>query len=89
MDAYLKYIYIYIYIYVLLISGSPQLEILGPSLISCEDNVAIITIHHLRYCEKNCVCSISYLICDFYVYLKCIPYSYMISLKYGDEEENS
>ena len=30
MDAYLKYIYRYIC--VLLISGSPQLEILGPSL---------------------------------------------------------
>ena len=27
--------------------------------------------------------------CDFCVYLKRIPYGYMISLKCGDEEENS
>jgi len=57
--------------------------------ISCEGNIATITIHHLRHCEKNYVCSISYLICDFCVYLKRIPYGYMISLKCGDEEENS
>ena len=58
-------------------------------VISCEGDVAAITIHHLRYCEKNEVSSIFDLICYFCVYLKCIPYSYMISLKRGDKEENS
>ena len=58
-------------------------------VISCEGDVAAITIHHLRYCEKNDVSSIFDLIYDFCVYLTCIPYDYMISLKCGDDEENS
>ena len=54
-------------------------------VILCEGDVASITIH----CEKNCVFSIFDLIYDFCVYLTCIPYDYMISLKCGDDEENS
>ena len=59
-------------------------------VISCEGDVATVTIHHLRYGEKIVFLAFFiYLIYDFCVYLKCILYGYMISLKCGDEEENS